>query len=111
MDPAQLDPHVDRDGRVGRDDRLVRRPPRMRRVLHDPLRWGLFAIAAGTFVSRLLLIAFQRFILDILSAPTTTSDRLFFGIIGMFMAVVGGAMTQALLQERPSEIVLFWSTL
>jgi hypothetical protein len=76
----------------------------------DPLRWTLFAIAAGTFFSGLLLIAFQRFVLDILSAPTTTSDRLFFAIIGMFMAIVGGLLTQDLLR-RPSRLVVGWSAL
>jgi hypothetical protein len=76
----------------------------------DPLRWTLWAIAVGTFFSGLLLIAFQRFVLDILSAPTTTSDRLFFGIIGMFMAIVGGTLTQDLLR-RPSRLVVGWSAL
>ena len=60
-----------------------------RRFWHDPLRWTLLAIAFGTFVSGILLAVAQRFVLDILSAPTATSDRLFFGIIGMFMAIVG----------------------
>jgi hypothetical protein len=76
----------------------------------DPLRWTLFAIAAGTFFSGLLLIAFQRFVLDILSAPTTTSDRLFFAIIGMFMAIVGGTLTQDL-WGRPHRFVVGWSAL
>jgi hypothetical protein len=76
----------------------------------DPLRWTLFAIAAGTFLSGLLLIVLQRFVLDLLSAPTTTSDRLFFGIIGMFMAIVGGTLTQDLLR-RPSRLVVGWSAL
>jgi hypothetical protein len=74
------------------------------------LRRALFAIAAGTFLSGLLLIVLQRWILDLLSAPTTTSDRLFFGIIGMFMAIVGGTLTQDLLR-RPSRLVVGWSAL
>jgi hypothetical protein len=74
------------------------------------LHWALLAIAAGTFLSGLLLIVLQRFVLDLLSAPTTTSDRLFFGIIGMFMAIVGGALTQDLLR-RPSRLVVGWSAL
>jgi hypothetical protein len=77
----------------------------------DPLRWTLFAIAAGTFLSGLLLVVAQGFVLDILSAPTTTSDRLFFGIIGMFMAIVGGMLTQTLLQPPPSRIIVGWSAL
>jgi hypothetical protein len=77
----------------------------------DPLRWTLFAIAVGTFLSGLLLVAAQRFVLDVLSAPTDTSDRLFFGIIGMFMAIVGGTLSQALLRPRPERYVVGWSAL
>ena len=76
----------------------------------DPLRWSLWAIAVGTFLSGLLLIVLQRWILDLLSAPTTTSDRLFFGIIGMFMAIVGGTLTQDLLRQ-PHRFVVGWSAL
>jgi hypothetical protein len=82
-----------------------------RRWRSDPLRWTLFAIAAGTFLSGILLIAAQGIVLDALSAPTSTSDRLFFGIIGMFMAVVGGALSQTLLQAAPSLLVVGWSAL
>jgi hypothetical protein len=81
----------------------------LRRFREDPLRWILWAIALGTFLSGILLVVAQRWILDILSAPTTTSDRLFFGIIGMFMAIVGGMLTQDLLQPAPSRIVVGWS--
>ncbi len=77
----------------------------------DPLRWSLFAIAFGTFLSGIFLIAAQGFVLDILSAPTGTSDRLFFGIIGMFMAIVGGTLTHALLKPAPSRLVVGWSAL
>jgi hypothetical protein len=77
----------------------------------DPLRWTLFAIAAGTFASGIFLMVAQRFVLNILSAPTATSDRLFFGIIGMFMAIVGGALTQTLLRPVPSSLVVGWSAL
>jgi len=74
------------------------------------LRRALLAIAAGTFLSGLLLIVLQRWILDLLSAPTTTSDRLFFAIIGMFMAIVGGTLTHDLLRQ-PHRFVVGWSAL
>jgi uncharacterized membrane protein YeiH len=76
----------------------------------DPLRWTLWLIAAGTFLSGLLLIVLQKFVLDLLSAPTTTSDRLFFAIIGMFMAIVGGTLAQDLLGQ-PHRFVVGWSAL
>lgn len=77
----------------------------------DPLRWLLFSIALGTFLSGLALMAAPGAVLDVLSAPTSTSDKLFFAIIGMFMAVVGGALTHTLLRPPPSEIVVGWSAL
>jgi hypothetical protein len=77
----------------------------------DLLYWLLVAMAAGTFASGVVLMAAQRFVLDILSAPTATSDRVFFGIIGMFMAIVGGELTQALLRRPPSAYVVGWSAL
>jgi RsiW-degrading membrane proteinase PrsW (M82 family) len=76
----------------------------------DPLRWTLWLIAAGTFLSGLLLIVLQKFVLDLLSAPTTTSDRLFFAIIGMFMAIVGGTLAQDLLGQ-PHRFIVGWSAL
>ena len=76
----------------------------------DPLRWTLWAIAAGTFLSGVFLVAFQKVVLDWLSAPTTTSDRLFFAIIGMFMAIVGGTLTQDLWGE-PHRFVVGWAAL
>jgi hypothetical protein len=76
----------------------------------DPLRWTLWAIAAGTFLSGVFLVAFQKLVLDWLSAPTTTSDRLFFAIIGMFMAIVGGTLTQDL-WGQPHRFVVGWSAL
>lgn len=91
---------------MDRDHELVRGAPRVTVWL----RRALLAIAAGTFLSGLLLIVLQRWILDLLSAPTTTSDRLFFAIIGMFMAIVGGTLTQDLLR-RPSRLVVGWSAL
>lgn len=82
-----------------------------RRFRLDPLRWTLLAIAFGTFLSGIFLMVAQRFVLDVLSAPTATSDRLFFGIIGMFMAIVGGTLTQTLLQPQPSAVIVGWSAL
>ena len=81
------------------------------RIRADPLRWLLFAIAFGTFLSGLALMALPGVVLDLLSAPTRTSDKLFFAIIGMFMAVVGGTLTQTLLSPSPSELVVGWSAL
>jgi hypothetical protein len=82
-----------------------------RRIRADPLYWLLLAIAAGTFLSGLVLIAVPGVVLDVLGAPTRTSDKLFFGIIGMFMAVVGGLLTHTLIRPPPNVLVLGWSAL
>jgi hypothetical protein len=81
------------------------------RIRSDPLRWLLLAIAAGTFLSGLVLIVVPGLVLDLLGAPTRTSDKLFFAIIGMFMAVVGGLLTHTLLRPPPSRLVVGWSAL
>jgi hypothetical protein len=81
------------------------------RIQSDPLHRLLLAIAAGTFLSGLVLIVFPGLVLDLLGAPTRTSDKLFFAIIGMFMAVVGGLLTHALLRPPPSRLVVGWSAL
>lgn len=76
----------------------------------DPLRWTLWAIAAGTAVSGFVQMVAPGFILDILSAPSTGATRLFFGIIGMFMFIVGGALAHALLGTVDRRVV-FWASL
>lgn len=81
------------------------------RIRSDPLHWLLLAIGAGTFFSGLVLIAVPGVVLDLLGAPTRTSDKLLFAIIGMFMAVVGGLLTHTLLRPPPSAIVVGWSAL
>ena len=81
------------------------------RIRADPLHRLLLAIAAGTFLSGLVLIAVPGVVLDVLGAPTRTSDKLFFAIIGMFMAVVGGLLTHTLLRPPPNVLVVGWSAL
>jgi hypothetical protein len=87
----------------------------MKRVLQawrsDPLRWTLAAIAAGTAVSGLVQMVAPGFVLDILSASSTATTRLFFGIVGMFMAIVGGMLVHALLEPYDRRVVVFWASL
>ena len=77
----------------------------------DPLRWTLAVIAAGTAVSGLAQVVAPGFVLDILSGPQTTATKIFFGIIGMFMFIVGGALTHALLEPYDRRVVVFWAAL
>ncbi len=87
----------------------------MNRVLQawrsDPLRWTLAAIAAGTAVSGLVQMVAPGFVLDLLSASSTATTRLFFGIVGMFMAIVGGMLVHALLEPYDRRVVVFWASL
>ncbi|MEP6976516.1 MAG: patatin [Thermoleophilia bacterium] len=77
----------------------------------DPLRWTLAAIAAGTAVSGLAQMIAPGFVLDLLSGPQTTATKIFFGIIGMFMFIIGGALTHALLEPYDRRVTVFWAAL
>jgi hypothetical protein len=68
-------------------------------------------IAAGTAVSGLVQLVAPGFVLDILSASSTATTRLFFGIIGMFMAIIGGMLVHALLEPYDRRVVVFWASL
>jgi hypothetical protein len=77
----------------------------------DPLRWTLFVIAVGTGISGAVQMVAPGFILDILSAPSTAATRIFFGIIGMFMTIIGGVLAHALLEPFDRRVVVFWASL
>jgi hypothetical protein len=77
----------------------------------DPFRWTLAVIAAGTAISGLVQLVAPGFVLDILSASSTATTRLFFGIIGMFMAIIGGMLVHALLEPYDRRVVVFWASL
>jgi hypothetical protein len=78
------------------------------RLLADPLRGVVAAIAALTVVSGLGQLALPGTVLDLLGADSTPTTRHFFAIVGMFMAVVGGVTLQALLSDPAPPYVVLW---
>jgi len=78
----------------------------------DRLGFLLAAIAAATVVSGLVQLVAPGFVLDLLDAESTETTRHFFGIVGMFMAIVGGLLLHALLRPPPPPgFVVLWASL
>jgi hypothetical protein len=77
----------------------------------DALYWILVAIAALTVFSGIVQMVVPDFELRMLSAKSTATSRHFFGIVGMFMTLFGGAMLHALLSPKDHPVVVFWASL
>jgi hypothetical protein len=75
------------------------------------LWWLLAAIAAGTIATGLVQMVRPSVLLGLIGAETAPGARHFFGIVGMFMALFGGALLHALLSPTPQPIVVFWAAL
>jgi hypothetical protein len=80
----------------------------VQRLVADPLRGVVAAISALTVLSGLGQLVAPGLVLDLLGAESTATTRHFFAIVGMFMAVVGGVMLQALLTEPTPSYVVLW---
>lgn len=81
------------------------------RLVADPLRLILVAIAVITVVSGLTQIVAPGFVLDLLSVYNTEATRQLFATVGMFMVLFGGMLIQALLDRAEHPIVVFWAAL
>jgi len=75
------------------------------------LWWVLTIIAVSTLISGVVQLAAPGFVLRVVSAESTPVTRHFFGIVGMFMALFGGLLAQALLAAAPAPVVLLWAGL
>jgi hypothetical protein len=82
-----------------------------RRLVADPLRLVLLAIAAITVASGLTQIVAPGFVLDRLSVENTEATRQLFATVGMFMVLFGGMLIHALLDRAEHPIVVFWAAL
>ena len=80
----------------------------LERLLADRLRAVVAAIAAVTVLSGLGQLILPGVVLDLLGAESTPTTRHFFAIVGMFMAVVGAVLLQALLSEPTPSYVVLW---
>ena len=75
------------------------------------LYWLLLAIAAITLLSGCVQILWPAPILDMLAAPQSPVALHFFGLVGMFMALFGGALLHAMLAAQPSPVTVLWAGL
>jgi len=80
----------------------------VQRLIADPLRGVVAAISAVTVLSGLGQLVAPGVVLDLLGAESTATTRHFFAIVGMFMAVVGATLLQALLTEPTPSYVVLW---
>jgi hypothetical protein len=77
----------------------------------DLLFWLVLAIAAITLVTGCVQILWPAPILALLSAEPSPAALHFFGLVGMFMALFGGALLHALLGGGSSRVVVLWAGL
>jgi hypothetical protein len=75
------------------------------------LYWLLVSISAATLMSGLVQLVAPGFVLAVVGGDSTPTSRHFFGIVGMFMALFGGLLLQALLSRQHHPLPVFWAGL
>ena len=76
-----------------------------------PLEWLVLAIAALTVLTGAIQMIAPRWILQLLDAERTPTTGHFFGIVGMFMVIVGGLALHALAGPSRDPKVFLWAGL
>ena len=76
-----------------------------------PLFWLVAVIAAITLITGCVQILYPAPILAVLSASQSPAALHIFGVVGMFMALFGGALLHALFGRRASPVVVLWAGL
>jgi uncharacterized protein YjeT (DUF2065 family) len=76
-----------------------------------PLEWVVAAIAAITVVSGLTQMLAPRFVLNMVGGEITSASAHFFGIVGMFMLLFGGALLHEVFSASVQPIVALWAGL
>jgi len=69
------------------------------------------AVAAVTVVSGLVQMLAPRLVLRLIGAAITPASAHFFGIVGMFMLLFGGALLHEVLSTPAQPIVALWAAL
>lgn len=75
------------------------------------LYWALVGISIIMVVSGLVQLSTPSFVLSMVGAEATASSKHFFGIVGMFMALFGSVLLQALLSSAHHPVAVFWAGL
>jgi hypothetical protein len=71
----------------------------------------LMLIAVATIVSGAVQMFWPSLVLRFVGGASTPAGNHFFGIVGMFMLLFGGALLQALRSPTAQPIILFWAGL
>jgi hypothetical protein len=72
------------------------------------LYWLVVAISAVTVLSGAVLILWPGSVLGFFGCEQSTTTMHFFGVVGMLMALFGGALLNALFSGRNAPIVVLW---
>lgn len=71
----------------------------------------VLVISVLTMVSGLVQMVRPDVVLAFVGGESTPATRHFFGIVGMFMLLFGGLITQALYEAQPSRVAFLWGGL
>ena len=80
-------------------------------IRRTPLEWLILAIAGLTVLTGAIQIVAPIWILQLLGAERTATTGHFFGIVGMFMVIVGGLACHALAGQTRDPIIFLWAGL
>ena len=69
------------------------------------------AVGVLTIVSGAVQVAAPAFVLGFVGGDASPPSRHFFGIVGMFMVLFGGALVHGLAGAAPDRVVLLWTGL
>ena len=75
------------------------------------VEWLVIAISVLTIISGLTQMVAPGFVLSLIKGQETPTSLHFFGIIGMFMALFGGMLLQAVRSPAPQRVAIFWAAL
>ena len=70
----------------------------------------ILLISFITICSGLLQVSSPGFVLNIIGADITPTTKHFFAIVGMFMALFGGMMIQALYSANRNDAAILWAS-
>jgi uncharacterized protein YjeT (DUF2065 family) len=75
------------------------------------LYYFVMIIAAITVVSGLVQMVAPRFVLRMVGAQITPTSAHFFGIVGMFMLLFGGALLHEVFSTPAQPVIALWAAL
>ncbi len=73
--------------------------------------WLILLISATTVISGLVQLAWPQFVLGLVGADRNPTSEQLFSTIGLFMALFGGMLLQAMRSPSTQSVAIFWSAL